>query len=147
MTAVLITALAIGANTAVFSLVNPVLVNPLPFPNASRLVEVNGRGIGVDRDPISLPDYIDLRDSNRSFEVLGAAFQWSANVTGGEAERLQGMRATSSLFTTLGVPAALGRTLIPDDERGAGRRVVVLSFGLWKRRFGGDPNVLGSSIV
>jgi putative ABC transport system permease protein len=147
VTTIFITALAIGANTAVFSLVNAVLVNPLPFPDASKLVEVNGRRIGGDRDPISLPDYIDLRDSNRSFEVLAAAFQWSANVTGGEAERLQGMRATSSLFTTLGVPAALGRTLIPDDERGAGRRVVVLSFGLWKRRFGGDPNVLGSSIV
>jgi len=146
-TAVLITALAIGANTAVFSLVNAVLVNPLPFPNASRLVEVNGRRIGVDRDPISLPDYIDLRDSNRSFDVLAAAFQWSANVTGDEAERLQGMRATSNLFTALGTPAALGRTLIPDDEQGAGKRVVVLSHGLWKRRFGGNPNVLGSSIV
>ena len=146
-TAVLITALAIGANTAVFSLVNAVLVSPLPFPEASRLVEVNGRRIDVDRDPISLPDYIDLRDGNRTFEVLAAAFQWSANVTGGEAERLQGMRATSSLFTALGAPASLGRTLIPDDEHGAGRRVVVLSHGLWKRRFGGDPNVLGSSIV
>lgn len=83
-TAVLITALAIGANTAVFSLVNAVLVNPLPFPNAIRLVEVSGRRLGVDRDPISLPDYLDLRDRNRSFQVLAAAFQWSANVTGGE---------------------------------------------------------------
>ena len=90
---------------------------------------------------------LDLRDGNRTFEVLAAAFQWSANVTGGEAERLQGMRATASLFTALGAPASLGSTLIPDDEHGAGRRVVVLSHGLWKRRFGGDPNVLGSSIV
>src|SRR6185503_5691623 len=65
-TAVLITALAIGANTAVFSLVNAVLVSPLPFPDASRLVEVNGRRIDVDRDPISLPDYLDLRDGNRT---------------------------------------------------------------------------------
>ena len=145
--AVLITALAIGANTAVFSLVNAVLVYPLPFPDASRLVEVNGRRIGVDCDPISLPDYFDLRDANRSFDVLAAAFQWSANLTGGDAERLQGMRATSSLFTALATPAALGRTLIPEDESGAGRRVVVLSYGLWKRRFGGNPNVLGSSLV
>ena len=146
-TTVLITALAIGANTAVFSLVNAVLVSPLPFPNATQLVEVSGRRLGVDRDPISLPDYLDLRDRNRSFQVLAAAFQWSANVTGGEAERLQGMRATSSLFTALGAPAALGRTLVAEDEQGAGRRVVVLSDGLWKRRFGADPNVLGSSIV
>ncbi len=147
LTAVLITALAIGANTAVFSLVNAVLVSPLPFPDASRLVEVTGRRIDVDRDPISLPDFIDLRERNRSFDVLAAAFQWSANVTGGEAERLQGMRATSSLFSALSVRAALGRTLGPEDESNGGRRVVVLSHGLWTRRFGGDPNVLGSPIV
>jgi putative ABC transport system permease protein len=146
-TAVLITALAIGANTAVFSLVNAVLVSPLPFPNSSALVEITGRRIDVDRDPISLPDYLDFRDDNRSFGVLAAAFQWSANVTGGDAERLQGMRGTSNLFSALGTNAALGRTLVPDDERGAGRRVVVLSHGLWKRRFGGDPKVLGSSLV
>jgi len=146
-TAVLITALAIGANTAVFSLVNAVLVSSLPFPHASQLVEVTGRRLDVERDPISLPDYLDLRDGNRSFAVLAAAFQWSANVTGGEAERLQGMRATSNLFTALGTQAALGRTLVPDDESGAARRVVVLSHGLWKRRFGADPNVLGLSIV
>ena len=145
--AVLITTLAIGANTAVFTLVNAVLVSPLPFPDPSRLVEVNGRRPDVDRDPLSLPDYLDLRDGNRTFEQLAAAFQWSANVTGGEAERLQGMRATANLFTLLGTPAALGRTLVPDDERGAGRRVIVLSDGLWKRRFGASPSVLGSTIV
>lgn len=94
-----------------------------------------------------MPDYIDLRESNRSFDVIAAAFQWSANATGGDAERLQGRRATSSLFTALGTPAALGRTLIPEDESGAGKPVVVLSHGLWKRRFGGDPNVLGSPLV
>jgi len=147
LTAVLITALAIGANTAVFSLVNAVLVSPLPFPDSSQLVEVTGRRIDVDRDPISLPDFIDLRERNRSFDVLAAAFQWSANVTGGEAERLQGMRATASLFSALSVPAALGRTLGSEDEIDGGRRVVVLSHGLWTRRFGGDPNVLGSPIV
>ena len=145
--AVLITTLAIGANTAVFSLVNAVLVSPLPFPDPSRLVEVNGRRPDVERDPLSLPDYLDLRDGNRTFEHVAAAFQWSANVTGGEAERLQGMRATANLFTLLGTPAVIGRTLLPDDERGAGRRVVVLSYGLWKRRFGGSLSVVGSTII
>jgi len=145
--AVLITTLAIGANTAVFSLVNAVLVSPLPFPDPSRLVEVNGRRPDVDRDPLSLPDYLDLRDGNRTFEELAVAFQWSANVTGGEAERLQGMRATANLFTLLGTPAALGRALVADDEAGGGRRVVVLSYGLWKRRFGGNSSALGSTIV
>src|SRR6476620_11749856 len=145
--AVLITTLAIGANTAVFSLVNAVLVSPLPFPDPSRLVEVNGRRPDVDRDPLSLPDFLDLRDGNRTFEHLAATYQWSANVTGGEAERLQGMRATANLWTLLGTPAALGRTLVADDERGGGRRVVVLSYGLWNRRFGGSPSALGSTIV
>src|SRR5205809_7113691 len=79
-TAVLITALAIGANTAVFSLVNAVLVSPLPFPHSSALAELTGRRIDVDRDPISLPDYLDLREHTRSFEPLAAAFPWSANV-------------------------------------------------------------------
>jgi len=145
--AVLITTLAIGANTAVFSLVNAVLVSPLPFPDPSRLVEVNGRRPDVDRDPLSLPDFLDLRDGNRTFEHLAATYQWSANVTGGEAERLQGMRATANLWALLGTPAALGRTLVADDERGSGRRVVVLSDGLWKRRYGGSRSALGSTIV
>jgi putative ABC transport system permease protein len=144
---IVITALASGANTAVFTLVNQVLVSPLPFPNPSRLVEVTGRRGKVDRDPISLPDFRDLRDGNRRFERLAAAFQWSANVTGGTAERLQGMRASSDFFSMLGTPAALGRTLIPDDEQGSGRRVVVLSHGLWVRRFGADPAAVGSTIV
>jgi putative ABC transport system permease protein len=146
-TAIGIAALAIGANTAVFSLVNAVLVSPLPYADSSRLVEVNGRRLGVDRDPLSLPDYLDLRNANHTFDFLTATFQWSANVTGGDAERVQGMRASADFFSALGTAAALGRTLIPDDEQGAGRRVVVLSDGLWKRRFGADPSVLGQTIV
>jgi putative ABC transport system permease protein len=145
--AIAITALAIGANTAVFSLVNAVLVSPLPFPDSSRLVEVNGRRLDSDRDPLSLPDYLDLRDTNHTFAFLTATFQWSANVTGGDAERLQGMRATADFFSALGTPAALGRTLVAEDERGSGRRVVVLSDGLWRRRFGADPAVVGQTIV
>jgi putative ABC transport system permease protein len=145
--AIAITALAIGANTAVFSLVNAVLVSPLPFPDSSRLVEVNGRRLDIDRDPLSLPDYLDLRDTNHTFAFLTATFQWSANVTGGDAERLQGMRATADFFSALGTPAALGRTLVAEDERGSGRRVVVLSDGLWRRRFGADPAVVGQTIV
>src|SRR5215218_9321141 len=86
---ILITALAIGANTAVFTLVNAVLLSALAFPDPSRVVEVTGRRGGNDRDPLSLPDYRDFRDGNRTFEALAATFQWSANITGGIAERLQ----------------------------------------------------------
>ena len=146
-TVVLIAALAIGANTAVFTLVNAVLVSPLPFPDASQLVEITGRRGEVDREPISIPDYRDLREQNRTFTDLAATFQWSANVTGGIAERLQGMRATASFFSVLGTRAELGRTLIADDERGSGRCVVVLSHGLWVRRFGADPSAVGQHVV
>jgi putative ABC transport system permease protein len=144
---VLITAFAIGANTAVFTLVNAVLLSPLPFADPSRLVEVAGRRAESDRQPLSLPDYRDLRESNRSFEGLAATFQWSANLTGGLAERLQGMRASADFFTVLGTRPALGRTLLPEDESGSGRRVVVLSHGLWVRRFAADPAVVDTSIV
>jgi len=144
---VLIMALAIGANTAVFALVNAVLLSPLPFRDPSRLVTVTGLRPGTDQDPISLPDFRDIRARTRAFDGLSAAFQWSANVTGGEAERLQGMRATAGLFPMLGVGAALGRALVPDDERGSGERVVVLTHGLWTRRFGADPRAIGTSLV
>lgn len=144
---VVIMALAIGANTAIFALVNAVLLSPLPFPEPSRLVTVTGLRLGTDQDPLSLPDFRDLRDGNRTFETLAAAFQWSANVTGGEAERLQGMRASASLFRMLGTSAALGRTLVSDDEHGSGRRVVLLANGLWMRRFGGNPAVVGTTVV
>ena len=99
------------------------------------------------REPLSIADYRDLHDGNRSFEGMGAAFQWSANLTGGEAERLQGMKASASLFAILRTPAALGRVLVPEDDAGDGRRVAILTHGLWTRRYGSDPAVLGSALV
>jgi putative ABC transport system permease protein len=144
---VLTMALAIGANTAVFSLVDAVLLSPLPFRDPSRLVAINGLRVDSTQDPFSLPDFRDISEETRAFDSLAAMFQWSANLTGGTAERLQGMRTTANLFPMLGVEAALGRTLTPDDEKGAGHRVVLLTHGLWVRRFGGDPNVIGTSIL
>src|SRR6185436_12532327 len=130
---IVIMALAIGANTAIFTLVDGVLLSPLPFRDPGRLTAITGIRSGTDQDPISLPDFRDLREGNRAFESLAATFQWSANVTGGEAERLQGMRASAALFPLLGTAAALGRTLVDDDERGSGHRVVVLTHALWVR--------------
>lgn len=144
---VLIMALALGANTAVFTLVNAVLLSPLPFRDSARLVEITSRRGNAVQDPFSLPDFRDLRERARAFDTLAAAFQWSANVTGGDAERLQGMRASAALFSALGTPAILGRTLIPEDEQGSGRRVVVITHGLWTRRFGSNPAAVGSSMV
>ena len=129
VTVAAILAVAIGANTAVFSLVDATLLSPLPFPDAAQLVTVD-QARGASPAPLSLPDYRDLRDGNRSFEQLAAGFQWSANLTGGEAERIQGMKASASLFAMLRRGPALGRMLLPEDERGSGSAVVVLTHGL-----------------
>jgi len=142
-----ILAVAIGANTAVFALVNAVLLSPLPFPDADRLVTVEQTRPDSAREPLSIPDYRDLRDRTQSFEALAAAFQWSANLTGGDAERIQGMKASSSFFTSTGVRAAIGRTLDAADERGGGARVVVLTHAFWMRRFGGSLSALGTTLV
>ena len=143
---VLIASCAMGANFAVFSLMDAVILSPLPFRDADRLVEVTARRGDDATDPFSIPDFRDLRDGTRTFEALAAAFQWSANITGGEAERLQGMRASASLFSILGVGAEAGRLLLPEDEHGGGR-VVVLTHGLWTRRFARDPAVIGTTIL
>src|SRR5262249_57326506 len=96
---VLILGVAIGANTAVFALVNTVLLSPLPFPDSARLVTINQTRADSSNEPLSIPDYRHLRDGNRTFEGLAAAFQWSANLTGAEAERIHGMKASASFFS------------------------------------------------
>jgi putative ABC transport system permease protein len=142
-----ILAVAIGANTAVFALVNAVMLSPLPFPDAGRLVTVDQTRPDSAREPLSIPDFRDLRDRTRAFDALAAAFQWSANLTGGEAERLQGMKASATFFTMTGTRAAIGRTIDAADERGAGARVVVLTHALWTRRFGASAGALGTTVV
>ena len=143
--AVLVLALALGVNTAIFTLVQGVILRPLPFRDPERLAALSTLRPDTDRGAWSLPNLLDYRAQSRSFDGIGAAFQWSANVTGGnEAERLQGMRVTSNYFDLLGADAQVGRTLTAADERAA---VALLSDGLWKRRFGGDAGVLGRVIV
>jgi len=146
-TIVVILGAAIGANGAVFALVNTVLLSPLPFPEPDRLVTVDQTRADSPREPLSIPDFRDLRDGNHSFEALAAAFQWSANLTGGEAERVQGMKASAALFPLLRARAALGRTLVADDEQGSGARVIVLTDQFWRRRFGAASGVLGTPMI
>src|SRR4051812_14645296 len=146
-TIVVILGAAIGANSAVFALVDTVLLSPLPFPDPEQLVAIDQTRADSPREPLSLPDFRDLRDGNHSFTAMAAAFQWSANLTGGEPERIQGMKASASFFTLTGAKAALGRTLIPEDDRGSGTRVVVLTQAFWRRRFGGSPAALGATMT
>ncbi|MEX2179317.1 MAG: ABC transporter permease [Gemmatimonadaceae bacterium] len=141
-------ALGIGANTAVFSLVNSVLLKPLPFPDADRLVVVHGRYPEFGRTTTSLPDFRDWRDnSTGSFAQFAARHSTVFNLTGsGEPVQLRADRVTANFFTTLGVQPRLGRGFLPDEERGEEHHVVVLSHGFWQRQFGGDPAILGQTI-
>ena len=146
--AVLTLAAGIGANTAIFSLVNAVLLRELPYRGADRLVWVWATRTDRDKAFYSIPNFLDTRDRNQSFEQLAAFANWGANLTGnGEPERLQGVRLSANAFEMLGVEAAAGRTLIAADDDPGNARVVMLSYGLWQRRFGGNPSVIGQTLV
>lgn len=145
--ALLTLALGIGANTALFSVVNAVLLRQLPFANANRTVWITG--IRPDRNdaPFSLPDFLDYRDHTDSLDSISAVGYWSPNLTGrGDAERLNGTRISANLFETLGVNAAVGRTLESEDDRPGAPNVVVITYGLWLRRFGGDSSLIGQPL-
>ena len=140
-------ALGIGANTAIFSLVNAVLLRPLPFRDAERLVWIWSTRTDRDKAFFSIPDYLDYRERNRTVEELAAFANWGANLTdAGEPERVQGVRVTANAFRVLDVAAAAGRTLGPEDGKTDAARVVVISYGLWQRRFGGMRALVGKSI-
>ena len=140
-------ALGIGANTAIFSVVNAVLLRQLPFRDPQKVVSVMARVPDMNQGPFSLPDFEDYTQQNESLAGIAALADWGANLTGyGDAERLQGAKISSNAFQVLGVDALIGRTLLPDDDRPDRPLVVVLTYGLWQRRFGADRNVLGQTI-
>ncbi len=148
--AVLTLALGIGANTAIFSVVNGVLLRPLPFAESDRLVRVYEKRLklGRLRNPVSAPDFFDWRSQNQVFEEIAAYTEWNTNLTGGEEpERVAGTVSTAALFSVLGVQPALGRAFLPEEDQPNANRVVLLSHGLWQRRFGADPGVVGKPIV
>jgi putative ABC transport system permease protein len=146
--AVLTLALGIGANTAIFSVINAVLLRPLPYGDAERLVFVGHTWGGGAPRIISSLNYLDCRDQNRVFENTALVYWWGANLTGqGQPERLTGLQVSAGFFETLKTQPILGRAFLPEDDRPGHDHVVILSYGLWQRRFGGDPQVLGRSIT
>jgi putative ABC transport system permease protein len=149
--AVLTLSLGIGANVAIFSVVNAVLIQPLPFAEPDRLVWVWGNiRNGGNRASVSPLDYLDYRAQNTTFEQFAATrtVPTFTNLTGsGEPERLEARLVTGNFFQALGVNAALGRTFLPENEKSGSERVVVLSHGLWQRRFGGDPSIIGKTLT
>jgi len=150
LVAVLTLALGIGANTAIFSVVNAVLLHSLPYRDADRLMTVweNNRRVGRDQNVINLGNFFDWKEQNRVFEDMATFFDRAANLTsGGEPEEIPSQIASANLFSVLGVNPVLGRGFTADDGKPGAPRVVALSYGLWQRRFGGDPSVIGRKII
>src|SRR5262245_47032127 len=144
--AVTILASGIGATSVMYALVHGVLLRELPFTDPHQLVWVYNLRTERDRAPLSLPDLEDYRREASTFGDFAAFTNWTTNLTGvGDAERLDGVRVSGHFFDLLGTQARLGRLLQPQDERDAGR-VVVLTHGLWLRRFGGDTAIVGKEM-
>jgi len=141
-------ALGIGANTALFSVVNGVLLSPLPFQQPDQLVALYARTAEFSHSSISYPNFLDWRRDNRSFSALAAFRADNMNLTGiGDAERLRTEMVSATFFPILGVKPVLGRVFGQDEDRLGGAPVVLISGGLWKRKFGAAQDVLGKSIT
>jgi predicted permease len=149
-TAVLTLALGIGANTAIFSVVNAVLLRPLPFPNPERLMMVFATLIGErphSFDVVTYPDYADLANRNHSFESMAAFAAKSMTMTvGSQAVLARGMRVTPSLFKVLGTQAAVGRVFSQDEQEPGANHVVALSESFWRQRFNASANIVGQTL-
>ena len=141
-------ALAVGANTAMFSVVKGILLSPLPYPEPDRIVRVLERSPNGGTTGSSTLNYLDWAAQSTVFEYLAAETSWRATLTGGtEPEVIRGARVSPPYFEVFGAKAVLGRTFVSGEDEAGHDRVVVLSHVLWERRFGADPSTIGHSIV
>ena len=146
--AVVTLALGIGANTAIFSVLNAVVLRPLPYADPDRLVVIWETIAGNDRRSVAPGNFTDWRAQNKTFSELAASFYGNFNLTSdGPAERINGATVTSNLMNTLGVSARLGRTFQPDDDEHQDRHLAIISDSLWQRRFGGAQDIAGKTIT
>jgi len=148
--AVVALALGIGANTAIFSVVNSVLLRPLPYRDESRLVQIWGStpSKGIAFHNVSYSDVVDWRDNSHSFETIAACDRDTGNLSaaGGDPERVQWWRVNAGFFPMLNAAFLHGRGILPDEDRPGAAKVAVLSYGLWQRRFGSDQKVIGAIV-
>jgi putative ABC transport system permease protein len=141
-------ALAIGANTAMFSFVHGILLSPLPYPDSDRIVRVLEKVPNGGPNAISTLNYLDWLNENSVLEYMAAEVGWRATLTGGdEPLSIRGARVSADYFDIFGTKAALGRTFLTGEDQPGNDRVVLLTHGLWERRFGSDPAILGRTIV
>ncbi|HYV06904.1 MAG TPA: ABC transporter permease [Blastocatellia bacterium] len=147
LVAMLTLALGIGANTAIFSVINAVLLRPLPFPEADRLIVMTEKDRNKNRLGAAYPNYVDWKTRAQSFEAMAGFRSQTFNLTGvDKAARLQGRTVNWNFFQVLGVQPALGRTFVEQDDRVEAPATVVISHGLWQERFGGDPALIGKQV-
>jgi putative ABC transport system permease protein len=145
--AVLTLALGIGANAAIFSVVNGILLRPLPYHAPNRLTVVWEKNSDGTPDNVGYATYLDWKAQNHSFEQLALYTSWQPVLQTGEPEQLNGLRVTSNYFRTLGIHPELGRDFLPEEDNPASLRVVILSHSLWGRKFNSDPNIVGKSVA
>src|SRR5262245_39897822 len=146
--AVLTLALGIGLNTAIFSVVSAVLLKPPQYKDPEQLVWIWSTRKSVPRAFYSIPNFNDTRAQSKTISDWIAFSSWGANLRGpNETERLQGIKISSGALENLGVVAAAGRIFIPNDEKPDSARVVMVSYGVWQRRFGGNPDIIGSTQI
>jgi predicted permease len=148
LVAVLTMAIGIGANTAMFSLVSALLLHPLPYPDTDRLVSVWDSSEKNPRNEVAFANFADWKTRQTSFESLGLYRWWTVNITGGpEPERVQGYQLTAEVLQALALKPQIGRWFTAEENQPGRNYVALLSDGLWRRRFGADPNVLGATVM
>jgi predicted permease len=146
--AIVTLALGIGANTAIFSVVNGVLLNPLPFSHPEQLVAVHESKPDFDKGSISYPNFLDWQKDNHTFSAMAVARGYAFSLTGkGQAEQVNSEFVSGSFFPLLGINPILGRTFTPAEEQGGAAPVALISEGLWQRKFSSSPNVLGQHMT
>ncbi|HJP93181.1 MAG TPA: ABC transporter permease [Pyrinomonadaceae bacterium] len=148
--AVVTLALGIGANTAIFSAINALLLKPLPFPELDRVVAIWDKmpSRGVVHNEVAMANYLDWQQQNKSFEQLAIYRWWSANLTGIDTpERVQGFLVSPNFLDAIGIKPIMGRNFYPEENQPGKNAVAILTYGLWQRRFGGDPNIVNKTIT
>ncbi len=148
--AILSLAIGIGANTAIFSITSALLLRPLPYKDADRLVILwnSSPGLGIPQDWFSTAQYFDIKNNHHGLEQVALAYGGNFNLTGdGEPERVGVTRISSNLLPMLGAQPMQGRLFTPEDDRVGGPNVVILGYGMWVRRYGSIPNMVGRAIT
>lgn len=148
--AVVTLALGIGANTAIFSAINALLLKPLPFPELDRVVAIWDKlpSRGVMHNEVTVANYLDWQAQSQSFEQLALYRWWSANITAIDPpERIQGFLVTANFFDAMSMKPVMGRNFLPEENQPGKDAVAIITHSLWQRRFGGDPNIINKTIT